>query len=286
MSKVLVVGPTSTTTVINNRNTIDAGKSYRSSISKFLTGSMYTIAYDLAVLDTDTTFYSRLAYDSDGNALNFELEKTGCTIFSNNRLLPDTPQNIFIYDKRNIVTSFNNIGYEAYPSISDGYAPIDFRDGDYAIVDIKDSMYFQRLIEHYPTLRFIGYNTAISDALIKYVEGVIYDYQTITSIATKSNFPSYARSLLDKGVKWMVITNNGQEAYYYQGLQQAMLMADDFGNYPLGTNEAFASMLTACLADGMNLKEAVEHGLKLASDFSKIPSIRLEKSLFNTKNGD
>lgn len=276
MNEVLVIGTTYLSEVISINDQLSAGNSFNSRIQDYITGGDYTVAYNLATLGVSTYFITRLGFDEAANSLMSKFDKANGMLYTNNRRLSDTPKKIYLVDSKNQYTCFDNIPYDAHPSITDGLPSEYFMNKDFAIVNIINSNFLAAILHYYPNIRYISNNNIPSDDLLPQIDGIILDVDYANQVISKeTDYDLLANQLFDKGLSWLLITNKGAGVYVFTRKSHQYIESKTAGNKPLGTHEAFVSMLTACLANGYEFSEALTHAINISSDLSFEDDIEL-----------
>ncbi len=276
MNEVLVIGTTYISEVISINEQLSVDNSFNSRITNYTTGGDYTVAYNLAVLGVSTYFMTRLGFDEAANSLMIKFDKANGMLYTNNRRLSDTPKKVYLVDGKNRYTTFDNIPYDAHPSITDGLPSEYFMNKDYAIVNIINSNFLAAILHYYPNIRYISNNNIPADDLLSQIDGIILDVDYANKVISKeTDYDVLASQLFSKGLKWLLITNKGAGVYVFTKKTSDYISAKESGNKPLGTHEAFVSMLTACLANGYEFSEALSNAINLSSDISFEDAIEL-----------
>ena len=101
MNRVIVIGNSYRTEVIRLKDSLSANRALSAGVNDCRSGGAYSIAYNLAVLDTDTYLLTRLSYDSTSAEMILNLDKLNGMVYANNSVLPKTPSRIYLIDKYN-----------------------------------------------------------------------------------------------------------------------------------------------------------------------------------------
>ena len=280
MNKVLVIGPTYTTGVVATRKKFTANEYFSSNISSFATGGSITIANNLSVLGTDTFFITRLAFDQVALNMYSMFDSSNGMLFSNSNALTTTPHKIYVYGKNNEFMVFDDIGYEAYPSIEDGCPREYFENVDYGIINVFNSNYLDYLINNYPHIKWVCENSIPSDSFLPFIEGIVLSSEYAAKSFTFDKLKTIARRMLSKGLRFVIVENNGKGVYVYTNDKEEYISKENAGNMVLGCYEAFLSMFIACLSNDMSFEDAIDHGLNLANGMSYENEISLKNEFF------
>lgn len=277
MNEVLVIGITHLTETIWINQQLSIGNSFNSRIMNHTTGGEYTIAYDLAKLGVSTYFITRLSFDEAANSLMAKLDQVNGMLYSNHRQLSFTPKKVYLIDHQNHYTSFDNIPYDAHPSLTDGLPSEYFKNKDYAIINIINSNFLAAILHYYPNIHYISNNNIPADDLLAKMDGIILEVDYANQVISKeSDFDLLANQLIEKGLKWLIITNKGKGAYVFTKKNHQYLAAKQSDQHYLGTHEAFVSMFVACLANDYEFSEALSHAISISSDISFENNIELQ----------
>lgn len=279
MNKVLVIGPTYRSEIIVAKGKLNQNNTFTSDFYNDLCGGQYIIANNLAVMDVSTYFITRLAYDEWGNKLLNNLDKNNVVVNFTCGSLTETPQKTYLFSQEGIKT-FDNIPYNCYPSIEDSIPSEFFVNTDYAVINVINSNYLKHIIKNYPNVRYICDNNIPSDEFLELLDGIILDIDYIRNYVDEKDFSDFAKSLLHKGVNYLLITDGGKGIYIYSAKGNDYLSKDDVGSYTIGCHETFVSMFVASRANGLPFSQAINYGLNLANDFSFSKAIKLEKDFF------
>lgn len=276
MNQVLVIGTTYSSEVITTSEKLSADNSFNSTIANYKTGGDYTVAYNLTVLGVDTYFITRLGFDEMANSLMLKFDMANGMLYSNNRFLSNTPRKVYLIDGNNTYTTFDNIPYDAHPSITDGLPSEYFINKDYAIVNILNSNFLAAILHYYPDIHYISNNNIPADDLLSQIDGIILDVDYANKVISKeTDYDLLANQLFEKGVKWLLITNKGAGVYVFTKDNSAYLSSSKCGNKPLGSHEAFVSMLVASLANNCEFSEALANAIRVSSEMTFEDNIEL-----------
>ncbi|MBQ6655290.1 MAG: hypothetical protein IJM79_07200 [Erysipelotrichaceae bacterium] len=280
MNRVIVIGNSYRTEIIRLKDSLSANKALSAGISDNHYGGAYSIAYNLAVLDTDSYLITRLSYDATSVEMIVNLDKLNGMVYANNSVLPKTPSKVYLVDKYNKTIALDDFSFNVYPGVEDGFPVLSFEEDDYGLIRYVNTNYFLKAVASYPNLRWICYNSIPESKVLNLVEGIVFDYDYLIKTVNERDVPATCSELIKHGLKWILIVEDGQfvSHYDYAGFHQ--YRREEQGEYPVGCFEAFLAMLTACLSNGYDLISAVNHGLNLANDFSYQESVVLKKEFF------
>ncbi|MBO4217995.1 MAG: hypothetical protein IKX74_00360 [Erysipelotrichaceae bacterium] len=280
MNRVIVIGNSYRTEVIRLKDSLSANRALSAGVNDCRSGGAYSIAYNLAVLDTDTYLLTRLSYDSTSAEMILNLDKLNGMVYANNSVLPKTPSRIYLIDKYNKAISLDDFTFSVYPGVEDGFPILSFEDDDYGLIKYVNTNYFLKAVATYPNVKWVCYNSLPENKVLNLVEGVVFDYDYLIRTVNERDIPNTCSELIKHGLKWILIVEEGQfiSHYDYAGFHQ--YRKDEQGEHVVGCFEAFLSMLMACLANGYDLVSAINHGLNLANDLSYQESVVLKKEFF------
>lgn len=279
MNKVLVIGPTYKTQVITTEQKLQESDIFNCSYTNDIGGGQFLVAHNLAVMETDTYFITRLAYDEAGNRLLKDLDENNVVVNFTSNQLSSTAQKTYLFSKEGLKI-FDDIPYNSYPSLEDRVPAEFFMNVDYALVNIINSNYFHYILKNYPKMHYICDNNIPSDEILENVEGVILDEEHVKNYVDERDFASFADKLLYKGINYLLVTDKGKGVYIYTRNGNDYLAKDKSGPYYLGCHEVFVSMFLASLSNGLPFSQALNNGLNLTNDFSYTKAIKLEKEFF------
>ncbi len=280
MNRVLVIGPSYQTEIIYVRGLLENNQTFNGAIETHLTGGSYTLAYNLAVLGVDTYLMTRMGFDNEANQMIMQYDKLNGVLFSNSRKVVKTPKKVLLVDKQNNLTSIDNILYDTHPSIEDGLPTAVFQRGDYGLINIINSNYLYNVLAAYPEMTWISDNNVPADEVLDKMYGITLDSEYLKQLVSEDNFGGFAYSLLDKGVSWVMVTKRGQSVDLYARQGKQHYEKNSSGDYFIGCHEVFVSMLTACLANGYDLNEAINHGINLANEMTYQKDVSLKPEFF------
>lgn len=279
MNKVLVIGPTYKTEVIITKEKLGSSDVFDCEYVSDIAGGQYLIAHNLAIMEIDAFFITRLAYDESGNKLLGELDKNNVMVNFSSSRLEKTPQKTYLFNGDNLKI-FDDISYNCYPSLEDKVPGEFFMNVDYVLTNIINSNYFHYILKNYPKTRYICDNNIPSDEILENVEGIILDQEHVKNYVQESDLSTIADKLLYKGVNYLLVTDKGKGVYIYTRSGNDYLKKDKWGPYYLGCHEVFVSMFLASLSNGETFSRSLKNSLNLANDFSYTKAIKLEKELF------
>ncbi len=279
MNKVLVIGPSYKSEIIITSEKLCQQRVFNSAFYDDLAGGQYSIAYNLAILEVNTFFITRFAYDKSGNEMLANLDKQNVTVSFTGIGLSSTPQKTYLFNQQD-GKIFDNITYNCYPSVEDNIPSEFFLNTDYALINIVNSNYLQNIMQHYPHVRYICDNNIPADNLLERIEAIILDIDYICNYVDEKNFADFAGQLLYKGINYLLITNKGKGVYIYTRSGNDYIQKENSGRYYIGCHEVFVSMFLASLSNDMPFSQAVNYALNLANDFSYNKAFKLEKDFF------
>ncbi|MGI6607686.1 MAG: hypothetical protein ACOX1F_01720 [Erysipelotrichaceae bacterium] len=282
MSKVLVIGLTHKTEVISIAENLISGEDFLCRYNSYLTGGQYTVAYNLAFLGVNTFFITRFGFDIDANAMMVKLDNLQGMIHSQQLNFKETPIKTYLFD-RNKVTTLSNIPYNSYPDIEDGLPQEFFIKTDLVIVNILNYHYLNTIVSLYPDLRYICDNYIPSDLLLDKMEGLILEADYLRKTIKEKDFNDFASQLIDKGLKWILITDKGKKVSIFTKDGFDCIEKEQCGIKYLGTHEVFVSMFAASLVDGKTFSESVISALNISNDLSYVDDLELSKNLYKER---
>lgn len=280
MNRVIVIGNSYRSEVAYLKDLLSAGSQLNGLILSANYGGSYSLATNLNVLQADTYLITRFASDWVANEMLGRFDRQGGAAFFGNSSLAKTPAVFYLVDKDGQTTLINDVPYDSYPDLADGFPAIVTDPDDYGLINIPNTNYLLKAVASYPNLNWIAYNCLPEDKLLPLLAGVVMDYDYLAKLLDESQFRILASELLAKGLKWLIIFNRGKEARLFAPAGGGTYRKKESGPYFIGCYEAFVSMLTACLANGYDLDSAINHGLNLANDLSYQKNIVLHEELF------
>lgn len=279
MNKVLVIGVTNTTETISIEKRLISGEDFLCQHNSYLTGGQYTIAYNLAFLGINTFFITRFGFDVKANMMMNKLDNVQAMTYSQHLEFKKTPVITYLSD-RSKVTTFTNLPYNSYPAIDDGLPQEFFLKTDIAIVNVLNYHYLNTITSLYPHIRYICDNYIPSDLLLDRIDGLILEADFLRKNIKERDFNDFANQLIDKGLNWILITNNGLSVSIYTKNGFDSIVKEKTGEKFLGTHEVFVSMFVASLIDGRTFSESIISALNISNDLSYVDNIELSEDLF------
>ena len=280
MNRVIVIGNSYRTEIIRLRDSLSANKALSAGINDNRYGGAYSVAHNLAVLDTDTYLITRLSYDSTSVEMIVNLDKLNGMVYANNSVLTKTPSKVYLIDKYNKMITLDDFSFNVYPGVEDGFPVLSFEEDDYGLIRYVNNNYFLKAVASYPNLKWVCYNSIPETKVLNLVEGIIFDYDYLIKTVNERDVPNTCSELIKHGLKWILIVDGGQRVDHYDYAGYHSYQREQQGEHTIGCFEAFLAMLTACLSNGYDLISAIDHGLNLANDFSYEDSIVLKKEFF------
>ena len=265
MNRVLVIGPSFASEIISIRQPLQADTSYSARISRFNCGGSFLLAYDCAMLETDTCLFTRMAFDDIANQMMIDFEKTGGFLYSDNRLLKTTPLRTLLKDENGSLTVFDSLSYDAHPALEDGMPAFGLEAGDYVVANIINSAFLRRVLERCRPAGFIAEGFIPEEGLLKHFEGVLLEADWFEQLGRGERIREICQDLISRGLRWVSVDRRGQEIWLFSADGLQVLRKDDAGSYYEGAHEVYSAMLVSCLANGYSLKDAAAHGLNIAN---------------------
>ena len=280
MNRVIVIGNSYRTEVIHLKDSLSANKALSAGIDDNRFGGAYSIAHNLAVLDTDVYLLTRLSYDSTSAEMILNLDKLNGMVYANNSALAKTPSKVYLIDKFNKSIALDDFNFSVYPGVEDGFPILSFEEDDYGLIKYINTNYFLKAVANYPNVKWVCYNSIPETRVLNLVEGVVFEYDYLIRTISERDVSSLCTDLIKQGLKWILIVEDGQfvSHYDYAGFHQ--YKKEEQGPHVIGCFEAFLAMFMACLSNNYDLVSAINHGLNLANDLSYQESIVLKKEFF------
>ena len=242
---------------------IHTGKN-QASITRYFSGDMYNVAYNLALLDTQTSLCMKYGNDLESaelwnklNSLNVMLygptvtEKlpTLVTVSSNSRTLKFWDDNdAFAFD------------------IDDLYPHTAFAKSDFVVTDIRDNKILELLVNKSPKTKWVISRHVPTKEIMEHVEGIILTYEDALKLGKATDFDRICYRLCALGAKWVIIYMGKQGIYSYSAKKplnyQCLFQGDGFDS---GCYSGFISGFLYGLSTYYDLHKGIEYGNKTAA---------------------
>ena len=273
MNQVIVVGPTFIHDTIYVKKELQAVDPNDGIFNHVVGGGSYLIAYSLASLKVDVSFITRLGNDDAASSLWNRLENKNVTLFSKDIPFP-TPRIISIVDPFNRY-DIDNLPFEIHPDPSDNMPSFAISKADYGLMNLINSELAAILVNRFPKVKWIAYDYLPADDVLPKLEGVILPQATAMKMTFSERYELAADPLLEKGVKWVIITDSGKGAWVYTSSRQEYLHSDYVArnDYSIGCDELFTADLLCLLSRDFPLDVCLKMALKFASHKLETPDL-------------
>ncbi|MGN1398532.1 MAG: hypothetical protein ACI4WG_00820 [Erysipelotrichaceae bacterium] len=280
MNKVLVIGPTYKSEVIQTKERLQNNNHFDCNYRNSLSGGSFSIACNLATFEVNTFFITRLALDEDGNRMLNTLDKKNIVTAFDSRSLSKTPNKTYLFADEDLKI-FDDIPYNCYPSLEDNIPSEFLLNTDYILLNVQNNNFVSMLINRYQvSSKLICCNCIVSDDLLQYIEGIILDQEYLDSIVDNRNIDRFTAGLLANGLKYLLVVDKGKGVYIYSRNGNDYLGRDNCGQYYIGCYESFVAMFVASLSNNESFSTALNRAIQIENDFSYAKEFILNDEMF------
>ena len=244
-------------------SSIHVGKN-SATISKYYSGDMYNVAYNLAVLDTQTSLCIKYGNDFESAQLWNQLNDLNIMLYGPT-VSHKLPTLVNISSNNRLLQFWE--GNDAFQfELDDLYPHTAFSKSDYVVTDIKDNKVLELLISKSPKTKWIISHHVPSKEILEHVEGIVLTYEDALKLGKATDLDRICYRLCALGAKWVIINMGKQGIYSYSSkrpMNYQCLFKEE--GYDSGCYSAFISGLVFGLATYHDLHKGIDYGIKVSA---------------------
>jgi len=283
MKSIAVVGTIVYDQVLTARTLILPNQCNKMNLADAIGGSMHNVAWNLATLNAETHFITKLGNDELALKAYQDLDNRKCFIYG--PTLPFPTPRFFIMQDPTKEEMFCTITEDFFFHQDDLTYSSAISHCSYGITDQGDEEFLNKLIQSTPKTRWILSGFVPSPTLLNQIEGIFINEWELLRDSNKATLEEAANDCLEYGCKWIAVT---------KGKEGATLFSNTTVNYPLsnasqslntlGCGDAFASGTLYGLLNDYPIEEAITYGMTAAKLLLETPAA-LTENIKNLKNG-
>lgn len=268
MKKVAVLGTSCLDRVIMPRLTpnFQFEKTTQVTETDSFGGSMHNIAYHLALLGANVTFYTKIGDDALSSQLVEEMKEANvnvvakvvqgpCPVFT---CLQDASQKIYL----------SSVSEDYFYHGQDQLEPKAFEDIAYGITDNNQDDFFLHLMAISPKTKWVMNARKIPLEWFKYLDGYILNREEMTNydFGKLGDVEAFASHCLGLGLNWLIVTLDKDGLAYFDETGGLYFQSLAIGSgVSLGCGDAFSAGLMYARSMDLSMQEAIQYGLKASA---------------------
>ncbi|MBQ1827175.1 MAG: hypothetical protein II126_04300 [Erysipelotrichaceae bacterium] len=271
MNHIAVIGPSYQQDVTYLKNQLSSETENSGTFSSTIGGGCYLIALALANLKCEVDLITRFGNDDAATRMWSNLENKSVTVISH-----DIP--FETARKLSIVEDFtrydiDNLPLEIHPGPEDNLPVFILNRADYGLLNVINNELAALAITRFPNVRWVAYDYIPDDQLLPGVTGIILTPETASRLSFADKPDEAVISLLEKGVQWIIVLDEGKGAMLYNSVRSVYHKSDyqAKNNFYIGCNELFIADLLCLLSRDFPLEICIQMALRFAGHKLEIP---------------
>ncbi|MBR0137907.1 MAG: hypothetical protein IJM15_05805, partial [Erysipelotrichaceae bacterium] len=243
MNHVAVIGPSYQQDVTYLKSKLSSENDNVGAFSYTVGGGCYLIALALANLKCEVDIITRFGNDDGATQMWNNLENRSVTVISH-----DIP--FSTGRKLTVVEDFarydiDNLPYEIHPGIEDNLPAFILNRADYGLLNVINSELAAMAITRFPNVNWVAYDFIPDDSLLSGITGIILTPAAASNLSFSDRPDSAIKQLLDNGVQWVIVLDDGKGAMLYNNIHSVYHKCDyvSKNNYYIGCDELFIADL-------------------------------------------
>ncbi len=232
-------------------------------------GSMRNIAENLAHLGQQVSFVTTIGSDALGQALQWHMQQLGITMLTNTIDLP-SPFFTSIYHKEDTFR-FASVP-DAFHITKESQIPVNqLTSANYGITEIASYPALSSLLFQTPHTSWLLSANFLDDLqfqpLYSALFGIVMNEEEAAYLGSGMSYKQLAHSLLEQGMKRIIVTRSDQGVYYLDETLELMMPAIETPqpHYTIGCGDAWIAGYMDAIHQQASTQEALTQGLRAAS---------------------
>lgn len=245
------------------------GACNKSQIKTTFGGSMRNIAENLSYLGESVLFATNLSSDILGTALKSHLEQLDVTVIANIVNLPSPFFTSIYHDHETFRFASVN---DAFHITNTSQIPADqLSCAAYGITEISSYPLLSYLLTHTPATSWLLSANFLDDlnfqTLYSSLFGIVMNEEEASYLSPNMTYLQLAHSLLEQGMKRIIVTLSDQGVYYLDEMEELHLpaIAVSKPHYTIGCGDALIAAYLHAIHHDTPARQALQQGLLAAS---------------------